>query len=50
MFYILKINPASILKNNTNREKKVIPLMIPNGNGHQTKSEGRWHYLATKHL
>ena len=53
-----KIYPAYVLKNNSNREKQVIPLMIPNGEereakseGHEAKSEGwqrPWHYLAVK--
>ena len=45
MFYILKkrkIYPAYVSKNNSNREKQVIILMIPNGEG--------WHYLAVKNL
>ena len=34
--------PAYVLKHNSNREKQVILLMIPNGE--------KWHYLAIKKL
>ena len=34
----VKIYPACVSKHNLNREKQVILLMIPNGEG--------WHYLA----
>ena len=47
IFYILKeieICTAYILKINSNCEKKLILLMIPN-----KKKEG-WHYLAIKKL
>ena len=37
-----KIYPANVSKNSSNREKQVIVLMIPNGEG--------WHYLAVKKL
>ena len=37
-----KIYLAYISKHNSNREKQVIHLMIPNGEG--------WHYLAVKKL
>ena len=37
-----KIYPAYVLKHNSNREKQVIFLMIPNGEG--------WYYLAVKKL
>ena len=37
-----KIYPAYVSKHNSNREKQVILLMIPNGEG--------WHYLAVKKL
>ena len=52
-----KIYPAYISKHNSNREKQVILLMIPNGKkckakskGCKAKSEGqrRWHYLVVK--
>ena len=59
-----KIYPAYVSKNNSNRQKQVILLMIPNeekherseilatrakSEGHEAKSEGRrWHYLAVK--
>ena len=37
--------------NNSNHEKQVILLMIPNGEGRIAKSKGqRWHYLAVKEL
>ena len=45
MFYMLKIKkiyPAYVTKDHSNREKQVILLMIPNGEG--------WHYLAVKKL
>ena len=45
MFCILKkkkIYPAYVSKHNSNREKQVILLMIPTGEG--------WHYLAVKKL
>ena len=59
MFYVLKKKkkyPAYVSKNNLNREKQVILLMIPNRKGREskpkarvTKSERRrWHYLAVK--
>ena len=35
-----KIYPAYVLKQNSKREKQVIVLMIPNGEG--------WHYLPVK--
>ena len=38
-----KIYPAYVLKHNSNREKQVILLTIPNG-------EVRWHHLAVKRL
>ena len=43
---------AYISKNNSNREKQVILLMIPNGEGRKAKSEGRrrWYHLAVKKL
>ena len=44
------IYPAYVSKHNSNREKQVILLMIPNGKGCQGKSEGRWHYLEVKKL
>ena len=38
-------------KNNSNREKQVIILMIPNGEGREAKSKERQcHYLAVKTL
>ena len=37
-----KIYPAYVWKHNWNRKKRVILLMIPNGEG--------WHYLAVKKL
>ena len=46
MFYIVKKKkyPVFVSKNNSNREKQVILLMIPNA------VKGRWHYLAAKKL
>ena len=44
------IYPAYVSKHNSNREKQVILLIIPNGEGREAKSEGRWHYLAVKKL
>ena len=37
-----KIYPADVSKHNSNREKQVIILMIPNGKG--------WHYITVKKL
>ena len=37
-----KIYPAYVSKDNSNRKKQVIPLMIPNQKG--------WYYLAAKQL
>ena len=45
-----KIYPAYVSKNNSNREKRVILLMIPNGEKREAKCKGRWHYLAVKKL
>ena len=36
-----KIYPAYVSKHNSNREKQVILLMIPNGGKHKAKSKGR---------
>ena len=44
-----KIYPAYVSKQNSNRKKQVL-LMIPNGEGCEVKSEGRWHHLAVKKL
>ena len=43
-----KIYLAYVSKHNSNREKQVILLMIPNGEGwegreHEAKSEGQWY-------
>ena len=35
--------PAHVSKHNSNREKQVLLLMLPNG-------EGRWHSLAVKNF
>ena len=35
---------------NINREKQVILLMIPNGEGREAKSEGWWHSLPVKQI
>ena len=46
-----KIYPAHVSKQNSNRESQVTPLIIANGEKHETKPEGRrWHYLAVKKL
>ena len=47
-----KIYLTYVLNNNSNREKQVILLMIPNGDGCKAKSGGwqKWHYLAVKKL
>ena len=61
MFCMLKkekIYPAYVSKHNSNCEKQVILLMIPNGKGHEWSEtltmraniRGRWHYLAVKKL
>ena len=36
----MDIYPTYISKHNSNREKQIIPLMIPNAD--------EWHYLAVK--
>ena len=43
-----KIYPAYVSKKNSNCEKQVILLMIPNGKKCEAKSDGRWHYLPLK--
>ena len=51
-----KIYPAYSSKHDSNPEKQVILLMIPNDKNHQVKSKGRRaniccrHYLAVKKL
>ena len=40
--YLEKINPAYVSKHNSNREKQVVFLVIPNGK--------KWHYLTVKKL
>ena len=55
VFYAKKeknIYPAYVSKHNSNREKQVILLMIPNEEGSKAKSEGqrRRHHLAVKKL
>ena len=46
-----KLYPAYVSKNNSNCEKQVILLMIPNGEKRDAKSEGqRWQYVAVKKL
>ena len=43
MFFMLKKTyPDHVSKNNSNRERHVILLIIPHGEG--------WHYLAVKKL
>ena len=50
--YIIKekIYPAFVSKYYSNFEKQFILLMIPNREGHKTRSEGWWHYLAIRKL
>ena len=43
-----KIYSAYVSKKNSNCEKQVILLVIPNGKKREVKSDGRWHYLALK--
>ena len=61
MFCMLKkekVYPANVSKHNSNCEKQVILLMIPNGKGHEWSEtltmraniRGQWHYLAVKKL
>ena len=53
-----KTCPAYVSKYNSNREKRVILLMISDGEKRKAKSEGgegksegrQWHYLAVKNL
>ena len=45
-----KIYPAYVSKHNSNREKQVILLTIPNIEGCEAKSEGQWNYLAVNKL
>ena len=44
------IYPDFISKHNSNREKQVIHLIIPNGEGRKTKCKERLHYLAVKKI
>ena len=50
MFCMLKtyIYLVYVSKHNSNREKEVILLMIPNGEKREAKSEGRWDCLTVK--
>ena len=43
-----KIYPAYVSKRNSNSEKQVILLMIPNAEGSEANTLRRWHYLAKK--
>ena len=36
---------AHVSKNNSNHEKQVILLMIPNGDKREANTHGRWHCL-----
>ena len=45
-----KLCPAYVSKNNSNHENQVILLVIPNGDGHESKPKERWHYLAVNKL
>ena len=46
-----KIYPAYVSEHNSNREKQVILLSIPNREKQEANSEGqRWHYLAVNKL
>ena len=54
MFFMLKkkkVYPANLSKHNSNREKQVFLLMIPNGEKREAKSEGRrLHCIPVKKL
>ena len=41
VFMLKKIYPAYVSKHNSNCEKQVTLLMIPNREGHETKPKGR---------
>ena len=48
-----QIYPANVSKHNSDRDRQVILLIIPNIKGHEAKSERRqkqWYYLAVKKL
>ena len=53
-----KMFPTYVSKHNSNREKQVILLLNPTGEGHERSEtlatlaniDGRWHYLAVKKL
>ena len=46
-----KVYPAYVSKHQSDREKQVILLMIPNGEKHKAKSgEQLFHYLVVKKL
>ena len=45
-----KICPVYVSKQNSNREKQVILLLVSNREIREGRSEGRWHYLAIKKL
>ena len=44
------IYPAYVSKTNSNREKQLIILMIPNWEKREATSKGQWNYLAVKKL
>ena len=43
-----KLYPAYVSKHNPNHKKQVIFLLIPDGEGDERKSKGRWHDRAVK--
>ena len=45
-----KIYPPHVLKNNSNRKKQFILLMIPIEEKRGVKSEGQWNDLAVRKL
>ena len=47
---MLKRGKYIVSNYNSNLEKQVILLMIPNGEKRKAKSKGRWHYRAVKKL
>ena len=45
-----KLYPAYVVKHNSDCEKQVILLMIPDGKGREATSRGPWHYIAVVKL
>ena len=51
MLTMKKICPAYVSKHNSNREKQVVLLMIPNREGHKANSKAQWwDYLAKREI